>query len=242
MSRNRKRFKGSSVRDKSSSAFTLIELMVSMAILGLIMVILFSIFEEVNKAWLNSENRVETFTQGRAILDLLSRDLSQAIATPKIPFYGKDANNIYFVAPLNTDPANQADLCEVGYEFDPATFTLTRRLTEPTPGNISGIWDFYTNPNWWIPSSFDPKNNVVLANNTILNISFQYLDINLVPITYLAPANKLPYGVSITIDAVDSRTFARLKLVPNVGTAWQSITNSTLRKFSAFVYLPNTSP
>ena len=111
---------------RSRAAFTLIELMVSMAILGLIMVILFSIFEEVNKAWLNSENRVETFTQARAVLDFLSRELSQAVATPKITFYG-DVNKLYFIAPLNTDPANQADLCEVGYEYESVDTRANRR-------------------------------------------------------------------------------------------------------------------
>jgi prepilin-type N-terminal cleavage/methylation domain-containing protein len=93
---------------QSRAAFTLTELMVSMAILGLIMVMLFGIFEQVNKAWLNGENRVETFTQARAIMDLMSRELSQAVATPKISFFG-GPNKVCFVAPVNT-AANQADL------------------------------------------------------------------------------------------------------------------------------------
>src|SRR5664280_2130498 len=80
-------------------AFTLIELLASMAILSLIMVMLFSAFEQISKAWTNGENRVETFTQARAILDLMSRELSQAIATPKIPFSLQDKRHIYFVAP-----------------------------------------------------------------------------------------------------------------------------------------------
>ena len=244
---------------RSRAAFTLIELMVSMAILGLIMVILFSIFEEVNKAWLNSENRVETFTQGRAVLDLLSRELSQAVATPKITFYG-DVNKLYFIAPVNTDPANQADLCEVGYEYESVdtlgkpTMKITRRLTLPTAANIAAgsYWDFYANPSsWWNDSvepagSFDPNTQATLVTNGILNLQFQYLkkDGTTLPTPYRSEANlnTLPYAVVVYIDAVDTRTAAKLRLVPNVGTAWQSITNSTLRSFSTTVYLPNTSP
>jgi prepilin-type N-terminal cleavage/methylation domain-containing protein len=238
MSRNGKRPGDAAVRGrKSRAAFTLIELMVSMAILGLIMAILFSIFEQVNKAWLNSENRVETFTQARAILDLLSREVSQAVATPTITFYGKDINDIYFVAPLNTDSGGLADLCEVGYEFDPNQLTLRRRFTQ----SANAAWDFYANPaGWW--RTFDTSKDVILADNGILNVSFYYYDANGNAITYGVPVNKLPYSVVISLDAVDSRTFARLKLIPNVGTAWVPITNSTLRSFSTTIYLPNSSP
>jgi prepilin-type N-terminal cleavage/methylation domain-containing protein len=242
---------------RGSGAFTLIELMASMAILGLIMVMLFSVFDQVSKAWTNGENRVETFTQARAILDLMSRELSQAVATPKITFHG-DVNAVYFVAPVNSDPANQADLCEVGYEYEltgltgpPAwTFKIRRRLTEPTPGNIvSGLWKFYANPaGWWTPAStsFDPNREATLATNSILGLQFRYFDNSTPPIAYATPYNsqahndKLPYAIQISVDAVDSRTVAKLKLVGGPGTsAGQTIIKPVLRSFSTFVYLPN---
>ena len=261
MSISEKQSGRSAVRSrKSRAAFTLIEIMVSMAILGLIMVMLFGIFEQVNKAWLNSENRVETFTQARAIMDLLSRELSQAVATPKITFYG-DVNKVYFIAPVNTDPANQADLCEVGYEFElldtaaKPTMKVIRRFTQPNALNViagSGYWDFYENPfAWWNDAaeptrSFDPNTQATLATNGVLNLQFQYLrrDGTAFPTPYQSQANlnSLPYAVAIYLDAVDPQTATRLRLVPNVGTAWQAITNSTLRSFSTIVYLPNTSP
>jgi prepilin-type N-terminal cleavage/methylation domain-containing protein len=255
MSMNEKQPGDAATCDRESrAAFTLTEILVSMAILGLIMVVLFGIFEQVNKAWLTSESRVETFTQARAILDLMSRELSQAVATQKITFRG-EANKVYFIAPVNTNPANQADLCEVGYEFESTdlpgkpTLKITRRLTQPTPLNIGagGYWDFYANPAaWWAVTSFDPSTEAVLATNCILNLQFQYLkkDGTLFPTPYQSQfhLNSLPYAIAIYVDAVDSRTAARLRLVPNVGTAWQPITNSTLRSFSTIVYLPNTAP
>jgi hypothetical protein len=217
------------------------------------MVMLFTIFEQVNKAWLNGENRVETFTQARAALDLLSRELSQAIATPNITFYG-DVNRVYFIAPLNTDPANQADLCEVGYEYESVdtsgkpTMKITRRLTQPTVLNTAagGYWDFYANPTtWWSgATAFDPKTEAVLATNCILNLQFQYLNkastAFATPYQSQANGNTLPYAVQVYMDVVDSRTATRLRLVNP--SAWGPITNSTLRSFSTFVYLPNTSP
>src|ERR1035437_5758317 len=86
-------------------AFTLIELLASMAILALIMVMLFSAFEQISKAWTQGESRVETFTEARAVLDLMSRELSQAIATPQITFRA-EKDKVYFVAPVNANPAN----------------------------------------------------------------------------------------------------------------------------------------
>ena len=260
MSMNRKHF-DDSIRGQRVFAFTLIELMVSMAILGLIMVMLFSIFEQINKAWLKGENRVETFTQARAILDLMSRELSQAVATPKITFYG-DTNKVYFIAPVDASGTNQADFCEVGYEYElvdassKPTLKITRRLTLPTIANIAAnsYWDFYANPTaWWNDSaeptgSFDPNGQATLASNSVLKLRFEYLkkDGTLFPTTtpYRSEANNnsLPYGVLIYLDVVDSRTATQLRLVGNSGTAWQSITNSTLRSFSTVVYLPNTSP
>ena len=237
---------------KRQTGFTLIELLASLAILALIMTMLFSVFEQVNKAWLNGENRVETFTQARAILDLMTRELSQAIATsqatstPKVPFYG-DKREIHFVAPVNTSVGRQVDLCEVGYVFDttiPTKLTLTRQVTVSTNVN----WDFYVNSTWW--QSFDPSAVATLANDTIVNLSFQYLDASGNTIaTPLNNVTKLPYAVVISMDAVDSRTATKLKVVGNgsiqnglASAAGTSITNSALRSFSTTIYLPNISP
>jgi hypothetical protein len=228
--------------------------MASMAILGLIMVVLFSVFDQVNKAWLGGENRVETFTQARAILDLMSRELSQAVATTKVPFYLQDPQHIYFVAPVNTDTGSSAadldgssaaDLCEVGYEFVniPATqpATLKRRLTKST----SPLWDFYTSGTWF--NTFDAANDTFLSDGTVLNVTFTCNGLNggsLGP-SYSSAGNggRLPYSVQITMDVIDSRTLARLKVVNDpTNVSHQQITQSALRSFTTTVYLSNTSP
>jgi hypothetical protein len=202
---------------------------------------------------------VEVFTEARAALDFMSRELSQAIATSGIQFYMKDKNHIYFVAPLASDPANdRADLCEVGYEYEKEeppptapgkwTFKIRRRLTEPnaTTTASGGLWDFYTNPSWWNASSFDKE--AALATNSVMNLEFQYWDAtssSFVSGTYDSKTKpkKLPPAILIALDVVDSRTATRLRLVPNVSpTSWESITNSTLRTFSTIVYLRNAVP
>jgi len=68
------------------AAFTLIELLVSLTVVLFVMVILAQMVNAVSKGWASGEKRVETFQSGRAVLDLISRELAPAaIASPIYP-------------------------------------------------------------------------------------------------------------------------------------------------------------
>jgi prepilin-type N-terminal cleavage/methylation domain-containing protein len=248
-------------RNKESYAgFTLIELLASMAILGLIVIMLFGVFQQTSKAWLGGEKHVEIFAETRAVLDLMSRELSQAVANQKITFHG-DLHEVYFVAPLDTDPLNNhADLCEVGYKYIQGAapnykWRIIRRITEPTTANIAptGFWDFYPNPaTWWddnanLARSFDANQDATLADGSVLNFELDYRDATgallAVPYDSQAHGDRLPAAIMISMDIVDSRTAAKLRLVSlNTGDEWIPLTNSTLRTFSTLVYMPNALP
>jgi hypothetical protein len=62
------------------------EVMVATAILVLIVALLASIVGQVNKAWASGQQRVESFQSGRAILELIARELSQAVISNKLQF------------------------------------------------------------------------------------------------------------------------------------------------------------
>jgi prepilin-type N-terminal cleavage/methylation domain-containing protein len=109
-------------------AFTLLELLASMVVLGLIVVMLFGVFQQTSKAWQRGESHVETFTQARAALDLISRDLSQALATNTIPFFASEdrttlgtlslpRGNLAFVAAVGDSATDGIDLMEVVYRL-----------------------------------------------------------------------------------------------------------------------------
>jgi len=95
--------------------FTLLELLASMAVLSVMIVMLFAAFSQASRAWLQGESRVETFSEARAALDFMARELSQAIVTPNITFLG-DTGDVAFVAPANTG-TNAVDLAEVVYRL-----------------------------------------------------------------------------------------------------------------------------
>lgn len=75
------------VRRKPSrdAGFTLMELMLSLALLALIMVILYSSFHAVAASKMHAEVRVESDQQGRTLMWLMCRELRGAVFTPLIP-------------------------------------------------------------------------------------------------------------------------------------------------------------
>ena len=66
-------------RRSASAAFTLLELLVAMAILLIIVAIVAQIFQQANVAWSTGLRSVETTIKGRSIADMIAQDLSQAI-------------------------------------------------------------------------------------------------------------------------------------------------------------------
>jgi prepilin-type N-terminal cleavage/methylation domain-containing protein len=67
------------------AGFTLMELMLSLALLALIMIILYGSFHAVVASKLHAEVRVESDQQARTLMWLMARELRGAVFTPLIP-------------------------------------------------------------------------------------------------------------------------------------------------------------
>lgn len=112
-------------------AFTLVELLVAMAVGTLLIVFLFQMFNASARAWRQGEDQAETYREARAALQLMARDLSQTITpmtgsvyTPPTP---APAATPAIVAPVlvlerypNPDPPRQA-----GDEINEEVYCLT---------------------------------------------------------------------------------------------------------------------
>jgi hypothetical protein len=162
-----------------------------MAILGVMVVMLFAAFDQASRSWLQAENRVETYTQARAALDYMTRELSQAMVNSNLQFLAT-TNALAFIAPVNTG-TNAVDLMEVVYVLSnssPFTYSLVRRAsaygssacmnygTKPPSSCGGSPWDFYSttpNPNW--PETSDPNRTTDLADN-ITSLQFTLYDTN----------------------------------------------------------------
>ena len=212
--------------------FTLIELLMAMVILTLLVVMLFAVFSQASRGWLQSENRVETFSQARAALDFMARELTQTMTTSNISFLGS-ANNVGFVAPINT--GTSADLEGVFYQLTGSSlpFTLTRGVT-----NLATC---YAAPRTWTNSV---GNTGTLAEN-VVSLLLSYTDSsggtpaywNSTSAGTVLMTNRAPAGVQITIGILDSRAASRLATNP---AAIQTITNQATQYFSTYVAIPNS--
>jgi prepilin-type N-terminal cleavage/methylation domain-containing protein len=82
------------------AAFTLVELLVSMAIFLVVVGMLVAIFGDVSRIWIAGNARMTTLQGGRAILDFVSRDV-RSIAPPKT-FVRRPAGAYFSQNPVNT--------------------------------------------------------------------------------------------------------------------------------------------
>lgn len=84
------------MKTKTSShpnSFTLIEVLVSMAVLSFIMLILAQMIAMVSQAWSEGISRADNFTKSRAMLDLVASDLQHAVIRPDLPIF--QTNGVY---------------------------------------------------------------------------------------------------------------------------------------------------
>lgn len=134
----------------SVKAFTLVELLVAMAVLSVLAVFLSLLLGGVSRAWTSGEQQVESFQNGRAILDLMTREVAQAAISPRLQLIqnpvlpsgaGQRANSdsLFWQAPLSTTASGS--LSEIGYFLNDA-YELKRFFVPPT----SPDYAIYSNP------------------------------------------------------------------------------------------------
>lgn len=78
-----------------NSAFTLVELLVSMAILAVLLLLLSQLLDQVQRSWNYSEGRVSQFREARLAFDLITKNLSQATLNTYWDLeYNRDSNTV----------------------------------------------------------------------------------------------------------------------------------------------------
>jgi prepilin-type N-terminal cleavage/methylation domain-containing protein len=66
--------------------FSLVELLVAVAVLSTMMVLLFGFFDQATQAWQSSERKIDAFREARAALYYLRRDISAMVVDENIPW------------------------------------------------------------------------------------------------------------------------------------------------------------
>lgn len=107
------------------TAVTLVETLVATAIFSLMLGFLLVMVNGVQRAWLRGDQKVEVLQNGRAVLELMSRELQgtvvsdqiQFVQTPDltllVPNLAPNSSSLFWMAP-GTD-SEAGNLCEFGY-------------------------------------------------------------------------------------------------------------------------------
>lgn len=140
-------------------AFTLVELLIAITILVSIVLLLTAMVSGVSRAWTSGEQRVAQFQDGRAVLDLMARELSQAVISPSLQFVQltlpaaanqrAGSDSIFWQAPGSS--TTSGNLAEIGYylvqdgtKSGADVYQLRRFFVLPTD---TSNYQIFTSPN-----------------------------------------------------------------------------------------------
>ena len=178
------------------SAFTLVELLLATAILAIVAVVLTSVLSATSRAWTAGERQVSNFQDGRAILELMSRELSHAVISPNLQFvqnpvfpagmsHRANSDSIFWQAPIASTAAG--NLAELGYYLT-ADFQLRRFFVPPTDAANYQIFATANRPTAtgapWVSSFIGSAETTPVATG-VLAFWVRCFDINGDPIPWL---------------------------------------------------------
>lgn len=116
-------------------AFTLIEVMVAMALLVIVIGSTLAIFRASATSWRKGELRAQRYQQARFILERLTREISSIVpASLAGPYCFGTVEKFYFVFSLADAPNS---LIEVGYWMDQGAQELIRGYQSPPDYNFN---------------------------------------------------------------------------------------------------------
>jgi len=84
---------------KKRRAFTILELLVAMAVMALLMVVIGGMFSAVSKSWKSSTGRAASFAAARAAFEGMSRNLSQATLATYLSYADSSGNPVPLINP-----------------------------------------------------------------------------------------------------------------------------------------------
>lgn len=166
------------------AAFSLVELLVAMAVLTTLLVMLIGVVTSATKLWRVNENRVETLREARVAIHLLSGELRTMLPSTNFNYFFLDTNSsnarlgFLTLLSINAQETNsKSDLCAVGY-------FLAKGNVSDLASSASTTWNLYryflesnetfkrlsnnpATPGFWPSSEMTPTGNHVeiLARN-----------------------------------------------------------------------------
>ncbi|MCF7854073.1 MAG: prepilin-type N-terminal cleavage/methylation domain-containing protein [Candidatus Pacebacteria bacterium] len=228
--------------------FTLVELLVAMAVLVILMSVLFQFTGAARRAWLGTSSNTRIYENSRIAMELLARDIKNAVASDtlgeEIPFYIYNHDPvsmpeiITIVSPTDIDTTSQESrLCEVTYAHS-TNGTNEYTLQRQAIGDNNAQWDFFGNTgSGWQNTPATRDYQEVIRGVDDVTITCHQADGSAFATGALPyEANQLPAFVEISLTLFDENLM-RLKDTLSLGV-WQEQKRKTLRTFTRIVFLP----
>jgi type II secretory pathway component PulJ len=244
---------------KKTTAFTLVELLVALAITAVLVVLLVNVVSATLTIWEQGRNQIDTFANARQVLGRIADEVSGAIASPTpravefsenlstiqgtTPPTPGSSENFFFVAPYPN--ISSGDLCIIGYRHNADTYTLERGFIDSQVAWKNANASRYQSSAY---SSSDWQWRTIatgVLEFEMQSYSQQDLDASTLPAptpswnsASSTPPGNTPREVIIRIKVVDDRTLVKLTGLSPGNTTYDRLVNRAARQFTASVMLP----
>jgi len=245
---------------RQTTAFTLVELLVALAITVVLVLLLASVVAATLGAWTQGRNRLDTSSKGRQTLGRLSDELKGATANSALggsqiqfvenatlgavpsPTPGT-AENAFFVAPYPNLGAG--DLCTIAYSLDTGTHELKRAFrssdqvwTDPAADRYQVAGYTYKSTDWHVISTG-------VIQFEVKCFSQNDLDHDLTPAHSwdsesidIFMAGKAPRRIVLRVQVLDDRAAAQLAGMAVGSTPYNLIVQRWAQEFTSDISLP----
>ena len=223
---------------KAPPGFTLIEVMVSAAILAIVLAVMFSALSTSMSLWRNTDNKIVADREARAVELLLARDLANVIMPAATKFWPRVTNSggVFYLKFLTATPAdaqpatagNTGDVCYVEYAVLPSTNgpgREVRRLFWPSGKTYTDVLSTGALPGPQAADQFESLGLNLLPTNTMAarglgnlvneanNANFVLLGSNLLPFTGTPGPNNYPAAIEVNFAVADPTTLGNTNLI-----------------------------
>lgn len=200
-------------KKRALPAFSLIELMVAVAVLSLMVVLLGQMIQSSSQGWLDGKARTSSFAKARSLLDLLHRDLQGGVFRGDLAgFAGTNAGtfltNVAFYTRRSGVPVNGADplrsVSLVQYTLHPSG--MLRR------GDVPVTWNDAATAISFGRTNSLPQLAGITDRDTVpgvLGFRILFVQANGMLTDAYDPASR-PKGASIGVALVDDNTVKKL--------------------------------
>jgi prepilin-type N-terminal cleavage/methylation domain-containing protein len=254
-------------RAASGRAFTLVEILVSLAVLSIIVGMMGTMLSTMGVLWHDAQKRVNNFSKARAMLDMMTHDLQAGVYRSDLSAFSNSAITFYTQRPgVSTSGAVARDVSIVGYDLNNSVLQRSSQVIYWTDSPTSYL--VFGQPPPAIPAT-TPQD---AASGVIdFKLLFLHKDGTLTSTYTTSPANPVR-AIAITLAVVDDQTLLMLNQTNKAGALYTaleanaSLTHSVkenwenylesgsmnwngypkslgvgLKIFERYVYLPNAS-